>query len=198
MDNALTAPNKGAAPSWLLAVGAMFAALTLIGLFGFAFVAGTASPLFICNSFQLLAAVFALGVGLSAAFIGGAAVSRGDIGLTGGASVVFSLGGGVATLFLAFFAFSFFKPADCPPRGIAPAVERLQDSLRRIQLAQEANGLSQGLVQAAKENSSDARSCSGHANSALATIGRTGDSLRETSSAVTAAIAILTNPTPRN
>jgi hypothetical protein len=100
----------GPAATWVMVLGAIFGGATLLGLFVFAFLAST-NPSFICNSFTLLAAVFALGVALSAAFIGGAAVARGQLGATAQQNTLaFSAGGGIAALFIAFYVFQVFKP----------------------------------------------------------------------------------------
>ena len=102
----------GPAATWVMVVGAIFGAITLAGLFAMAFLAG-ARPTFICNSFALLAAVFALGAALSAAFIGGAAGARGQLGAAAQQnSLAFSVGGGIAVLIIAFYVFQSFKP-DC-------------------------------------------------------------------------------------
>lgn len=104
----------GPAANWVTILAAVFGAITLLGLFAFAFLAGSLKPDFICNSFTLLAAVFSLGVALSAGFIGGAATLTSTmseplkrIGLA------FSAGGGIAVLFFAFFAFQHFQPDTC-------------------------------------------------------------------------------------
>jgi hypothetical protein len=96
---------------WAMIVGCVFGGITLIGLFIFAFLASS-NPAFVCNSFTLLAPVFALGAALSAGFIGGAAAAGGQLGDAAQThQLKFSVGGGVAILFIAFFGFQQFKPA---------------------------------------------------------------------------------------
>jgi hypothetical protein len=103
----------GPVATWVMILGAVFGAITLIGLFVFAYLAAQ-SPDFICNSVLLLAAVFALGAALSAGFIGGAASATGQLGNRAkNNSFVFSVGGGVAVLIIVFFAVQYFRPTGC-------------------------------------------------------------------------------------
>ncbi len=108
----------GPVTTWVMILGAIFGAITLIGLFVFAYLASQ-SPDFICNSVLLLAAVFALGAALSAGFIGGAASATGQFGNTArNNSFVFSVGGGVAVLIIVFFAVQYFRPTGCEQRTL--------------------------------------------------------------------------------
>jgi len=69
---------------------------------------------FICDSFPLPEAGFALGCAFSAAFLGGGAAAQGKLG--GNAqnySLAYSATGGVAVLFIAFFSFYGLEPKDC-------------------------------------------------------------------------------------
>jgi hypothetical protein len=101
------------APVWVMAIGAVAGLLTLGGFFIFAFLAATNSR-FVCNSFPLLAPIFAFGVGLSVAFLGGAAAINGQLGDAARKySLAFSAGGGVAALFIAFLLFQQFQPNNC-------------------------------------------------------------------------------------
>ena len=94
-------------------VGAVFGAATLLGLFIFAYLAAT-NPDFVCNSFVLLAAIFALGCALSAGFIGGAAAATGQLRSRAANNVLqYSVGGGVAILVIVFIIFQFLKPPHC-------------------------------------------------------------------------------------
>jgi hypothetical protein len=104
----------GPSPPWVMIIGAFFGGLTLIGLFVFAYLASK-DPAFICNAFAILAAIFALGVSLSASFIGGAAAVNGSFGSTAKENAIaFSAGGGIAVLFIALWAFnSYFKDGVC-------------------------------------------------------------------------------------
>jgi hypothetical protein len=91
-------PTIAPTAAWATIVGAVFGAITLLGLFAFAFFAGV-NPAFVCNSFTLLAPIFALGAALSAGFIGGAAAAGGQLGdVAQTHSMKFSLGGGVSLL----------------------------------------------------------------------------------------------------
>jgi hypothetical protein len=146
---------------WPVVVGAVFGAITLAGLFGFAFLAGTSSPQFICRSFQLLASVFALGAALSAAFIGGGATATS----TAPFSLVISVGGGVAVLFIAFFSFNYFAPKSCAYETEL-AAKQYSSALGQLQQARDlADPISKALGDAvtwasnAKTNKSDVDTC---------------------------------------
>jgi hypothetical protein len=115
-DAAPTPVEIRTSPDWIMVVGAGFGGITLIGLFVFAFLAGTAYKGFICDSFRLLAAVFAFGAGLSAAFMGGRAAAQGQLGAAGERfSFAYALGGGVAFFVITFLLFSHFPPDNCEP-----------------------------------------------------------------------------------
>lgn len=102
-------------PSWVIIAGPGFGAIALIGLFVFAFLAGTSYKGFICDSFQLLAAVFAFGAASSAAFMGGGAAAQGQLGSTGQQfSFLYGVGGGVAFFVITFVLFSSFPPTCAP------------------------------------------------------------------------------------
>jgi hypothetical protein len=106
------------APSWVTALGGVFGGITLVGLFVLAFFASK-DPNFICNAFSLLAAVFSLGAALSAGFIGGAAAVTGSFGSAAQKNaLLFSAGGGVAVLILAFLGFNYFKGNNCNLQSI--------------------------------------------------------------------------------
>ncbi|MBY0296538.1 MAG: hypothetical protein K2X71_10930 [Methylobacterium sp.] len=108
-------PAGGPGGTWAIIVGAIFGAITLMGLFIFAYLAAQ-NPNFICSTFTLLAPIFALGCALSAGFIGGAAAANGNLGAAAqNNTIAFTAGGGIAVLFIAFFAFQSFKP-DCSAR----------------------------------------------------------------------------------
>jgi hypothetical protein len=126
------APTRiGPAPTWIIALGAVFGAITLLGLFAFAFLAGT-RPDFVCNSFTILATVFALGAALSAGFIGGAASIAGNLGASAkNNALAFSAGGGIAVLFIAFYAFQQFQPSACEAR--AKDMSQLSEDLSKAQ-----------------------------------------------------------------
>jgi hypothetical protein len=103
----------GATPMWASVLGGVFGGITLVGLMAFTFIAG-GNPAFVCNTFTLLAPIFALGVALSAGFIGGAAAASGQLGGAAQTHLLkFSAGGGLAILVIAFFAFQQFKPQGC-------------------------------------------------------------------------------------
>ena len=113
LQGAPTPEKISRSPIWIPIVGAVFGGVTLIGLFAYLFIAGY-NPGFVCNSFTALAAVFALGCGLSAAFIGGSAAAQGTFGkIAEGHSFAFGAGGGVAFLLIAFFVFQQFPPNEC-------------------------------------------------------------------------------------
>lgn len=146
---------------WPVVVGAVFGAITLAGLFGFAFLAGTSSPQFICRSFQLLAGVFALGAALSAAFIGGGATATNSSPFP----IVFSVGGGVAVLFIAFFSFNHFAPKSCAYASKL-SEKQYSSALSQLQQARDlADPISKSLgdiitwASNAKTNTSDNRTC---------------------------------------
>lgn len=145
------------ASSWVIVVGAMFGAITLIGFFILAFLAGTSDQQFICRSFQLLAAVFALGAALSAAFLGGGAAAHGSS--TGPLSFAFGVGGGVAVLVIVLVVFSYFRP-ECTSKQFD--VSSINDLHERV--AAMATTLDQAgkFAQAAGDNFSDSRTCSQH------------------------------------
>ena len=103
----------GPTPQWAMIVGSIFGAITLLGLFLFAYLAAN-NQSFICNSFALLAAIFALGSALSASFIGGAAAASGQLGTAAQNNVLrYSLGGGVSVLVIVFLVFQVLKPNNC-------------------------------------------------------------------------------------
>jgi hypothetical protein len=59
----------------------------------------------------LLTAIFALGVALSASFIGGAAAANGQLGLPAQNNLLkYSAGGGIAVLIITFFLFQLLRP----------------------------------------------------------------------------------------
>jgi hypothetical protein len=98
-------------PPWVIIIGAVFGVIVLVGFFIFAFLAGTGNQGFICNSFELLAALFSFGAGLSGAFMGGGAAARGQLGDKGQRfSLVYGLGGGVAFFAITFLLFHLFPP----------------------------------------------------------------------------------------
>jgi hypothetical protein len=104
----------GPYPVWAMIIGAIFGGVTLLFLFGFAFLAGTGYSKFICDSFQLLAAAFALGTAFSAAFLGGGAAAQGSFGNAAqNKSLVFSVAGGIAVVVISFFVFSSLQPKNC-------------------------------------------------------------------------------------
>jgi len=102
---------------WVPIVGAGFGGFVLLALLWLVRVAGE-NPIFICNSFLLIAAVFALGAALAAGFIGGSAAFQGQLGPTAqNNAIVFTAGGGVAVLFGVlfgmFFIFNQFWARSC-------------------------------------------------------------------------------------
>lgn len=116
LQNLPDARPIGPVTTWVMILGAIFGAITLIGLFVFAYLASQSFD-FICNSVLLLAAVFALGAALSAGFIGGAASATGQLGNAArNNSFAFSVGGGVAVLIIVFFAVQYFRPTGCEQR----------------------------------------------------------------------------------
>lgn len=118
-------------PNWVAALGAFFGGTTLVGFFIFAFIAGN-NPDFICNAFGLLAAVFAFGAALAAAFLGGAAAISGNLGSRAReAPLAFSAGGGVAVLFIALALFHSFKGDTCDSRlrGLEQKLKGAQEKL---------------------------------------------------------------------
>jgi hypothetical protein len=136
LNNAGSAPPAPApqampaSPIWVLVVGATFGAITLIGLFVFAAIAGMGHTKFICNSFLLLAAICAFGAALSASFIGGSAAANGQLGnQLQRFSLVFSAGGGVAFFLIVFAMFWLFKPDNC---GDAPKPQQVTIDFRNI------------------------------------------------------------------
>jgi hypothetical protein len=103
----------GPTPVWVMALGAVFGGITLIGLLVFAYIAGKDAS-FVCNAFTVLAAVFAFGAALAAGFIGGGAAVTGNLGATAkNYAMLFSAGGGIAVFFIAFGLFHFFKGDVC-------------------------------------------------------------------------------------
>lgn len=113
----------GPTPFWAMIVGSVFGAVTLLGLFFFAYLAGS-SPKFVCNTFVLLAAIFSLGCALSAGFIGGAAAANGQLGAAASNNVLnYSLGGGVSVLVIVFLIFQILTPSDCTSKGSISTLE---------------------------------------------------------------------------
>jgi hypothetical protein len=114
----------GPSAPWVMIVGAVFGGMTLVAIFGYAAIAGLGHSAFICDSFQLLAAGFALGCALSAAFLGGGAAAQGKLGdQAQGNSITYSVAGGIAVLIITFFAFSSFQPKDCGDKTKATELE---------------------------------------------------------------------------
>jgi hypothetical protein len=113
-DQPADKPAEPLKPTWMLLVGALFGAITLIALFVFAFVAGSSSVEFLCRSYPFMTMAFPLGAALSAGFIGGHAATTGSLGLPAREHVVgYSAGGGIAVLFIALLVMYFIKPTDC-------------------------------------------------------------------------------------
>jgi len=105
--------NVGAAPTWVMIVGAAAGLMTLAGFFGFAFLSAT-NPAFACNSFTLLAPIFAFGAALAVAFIGGSAAINGQLGDAARRNAIaYSAGGGIAVFFIAFILFQMYQPQNC-------------------------------------------------------------------------------------
>lgn len=99
---------------WPLVVGAAAGLLTLVAFFGFALLVASGSAEYSCGTFTLLNIAFALGVGLSAAFVGGSSAVRGQLPANLGLPpIVLSAGGGIGALFIAFFVGATAQPADC-------------------------------------------------------------------------------------
>ncbi|TPI25119.1 hypothetical protein FJ414_30905 [Mesorhizobium sp. B3-1-6] len=147
--------------SWI--VGAIFGAITLLGLFTFAYLAGTSDQQFICKSFQLLAAVFSLGASLTAVFLGGAAAAEG--GINGGFSIRFGLTGGVAVLVIMFVIFSYFQPT-CSTTLSGDIRTRITNALTTIGSIQDNLGNASKYAQAAADNYSDSKTCAQHGGEA--------------------------------
>jgi hypothetical protein len=131
----------GPAPPWAAFSGAIFGGMTLAGLFVFAFIAGR-EPDFICNSFTLLAAIFAFGSALAAVFVGGAAGVSGNIPVLRDNVVAFSAVGGIAVFFIAFLIFQSFEQRVCNDR---PHVDLLREENSKLK-AQIATLLDQPIV----------------------------------------------------
>jgi TolA-binding protein len=113
MDQRPAPMPVGTASTWVTVACGVFGALTLLAFFAFALISGK-DPKFICNAFTMLAAVFALGTALSAGFIGGAAAVSGNLGsMARENALIFSAGGGIAVLFISFWAFQSFKGDEC-------------------------------------------------------------------------------------
>ena len=151
--------------SWVIYVGAVFGGITLIGLFAFAFIAGTSNQQFICKSFQLLAAVFSLGAALSGAFLGGGAAAQGKT--TGPFSIAFGVGGGVAVLVIMFVVFSQFKPLCSIADPSAAEVSRriAGDFQVVIEMKIPLEGAAR-FAQGSADNFSDAKTCAQHGGQA--------------------------------
>jgi hypothetical protein len=121
-------------PSWVIIVGAGFGAIVLVGLLVFAFLAGTSYKGFICDSFQLLAAVFAFGAALSAAFMGGGAAAQGQLGSTGQRfSLIYGVGGGAALFVITFVLFSSFPPTCAPTLVNFHAIIEIGDDAKDVE-----------------------------------------------------------------
>jgi hypothetical protein len=134
---------------WVAIVGAIFGGITLIGLFVFAFIAGR-EPAFICNSFTLLAAIFAFGAALAAGFIGGAAGVNGRIPFVKDNIIVFSAAGGIAVFFIAFLVFQSYGTSVCDPIYEKLKKENAQLQLDKFELARQMTDLI-GQTNAAKK-----------------------------------------------
>src|ERR1700685_1246152 len=105
-------PIKSGA-TWSRIMSAIFGALTLVGLFVIVLLSGPQRE-YVCNSLLPLAAVFALGSGFVAGFMGGAAALEGNFSpVKKGGTVVVSAGGGVAVLFIALYLLHQFQPNYC-------------------------------------------------------------------------------------
>lgn len=100
----------GNTSTWVMITGAFFGGLTLLGFMAFAYLAAD-NRNFLCNSYDLLAPVFALGTGLASAFLGGAAVVKGKFNIAGLTSpIAVGLGGGIAATLVSFFVFNHNSP----------------------------------------------------------------------------------------
>ena len=113
-----------------MVVGSLAGLMTLGGLFVFAYLAST-DPDFACNSFTLLAPIFAFGAGLAAAFMGGAAAISGQLGDSARRNALsYSAGGGIAAFFIAFILFQQFQPPNCTaPREATLELTRLPQGI---------------------------------------------------------------------
>jgi hypothetical protein len=107
-------PDTMQEKTWVMIVGALFGALTLVFLM--ALVAGSIFDFQVpCNGRFLVFSVISLGAALSAAFIGGHAVANGEIGMPGGAKpLVIGVGGGIAVLVIMFVLLqTLYDPGTC-------------------------------------------------------------------------------------
>lgn len=150
------------ASGWSLIAGAIFGGVTLLGFFLFAFLAGTSGTGFVCNSFELLAAVFSLGAALSAGFIGGGARAQGSPT----SAFAFGVGGGVAVLLISFVAFSYFKPKNCETFAM-PIGGSLEVANQQLAALDTALASAYQFASGARDNSSDAPTCSSHGATAM-------------------------------
>jgi hypothetical protein len=129
-------PIEPTAANWASILAAVFGGITLAGMFAFAFLASI-KPTFMCDSFTLLASVFALGVALSAGFIGGAASLTSNLNdVVKKTGMVVSAGGGIAVLFIAFWLFEHFKPDACSLSGtvktLNEAISKKDDEIKKL------------------------------------------------------------------
>ncbi len=107
------------APTWRLAIGAVFGGVVLLGFFAFAFLgAQSGSAKTICAAFFPLTVAFAIGTGLAGGFLGGEIGVHGRAGNaagTGGANGQFAYAavGGIAAVVVMLLLCSGFYQMYC-------------------------------------------------------------------------------------
>ncbi len=113
-------------PSWVYIAGVIFGAVTLLFLFSLLVVGPVLRIDFTCQV-PVLAPAVALGVALSAAFLGGAAAAEGKLGdKIQGYSLAFSAGGGVSVFLIVLIAFPFlFSQQSCKDQEITLELSRI-------------------------------------------------------------------------
>jgi hypothetical protein len=193
--------EKISAATWVMVVGAIFGGITLLGLFAFAFVAGTQQPQFICSSFELLAGVFAFGAALSASFLGGGAAAKGTSAPGGPITFAFAAGGGIAVLLIAFFAFNMFRPKSCDiersnQAAVADAfVQQTENAIKRVLAVERMieplkSDLKTAYTNASNAKDSGASTCSNHASDAMKIILTAEDKVNAVEVEVSRAISL--------
>ena len=99
---------------WMKIVGASFGFLTMCVFLGLGVMSAFGWAQFSCSAFSFLAAAFAIGAAMTAAFLGGGAAIDGNLGEVNQVRPLrVVVGGGAAMLVVMLLAFLVLRPADC-------------------------------------------------------------------------------------
>ena len=135
---------------WMKIVGASFGFLTMCVFLGLGVMSAFGWAQFSCSAFSFLAAAFAIGAAMTAAFLGGGAAIDGNLGEVNQVRPLrVVVGGGAAMLVVMLLAFLVLRPADCSTPEPRTAVQLQFDG---IPLGLRASAGTEAWSKTAREN----------------------------------------------